>query len=152
MNQVPVLSFRTKTIKKREQGDREGERESRGERKRQRGKGRRKMCIDRRFVRVCQFLFSRSSFLTQYVEDLPMAPPTQMMYDITLNRSNSDCTTRKTDRTPFVRLSVERSSMRRKKVRMHWRKLTGVLFFSSIFLCLHILVFAWRTTTWLSIN
>ena len=38
------------------------------------------------------------------------------LYDINLNRSNSDCTTRKTDLSPFVRMSVERTSMRRKKV------------------------------------
>ena len=38
------------------------------------------------------------------------------LYDINLNRSNSDCTTRKTDVSPFVRMSVERTSMRRKKV------------------------------------
>ena len=42
------------------------------------------------------------------------ALPAPVLYDINLNRSNSDCTTRKTDRSPFVRLSVERSSMRRK--------------------------------------
>ena len=35
---------------------------------------------------------------------------------INLNRSNSDCTTRKTDVSPFVRMSVERTNMRRKKV------------------------------------
>jgi len=40
----------------------------------------------------------------------------RLFYDINLNRSNSDCTTRKTEGSPFVRMSVERTSMRRKKV------------------------------------
>ena len=53
-------------------------------------------------------------------------PLSHMSYDINLNRSNSDCTTRQTDLSPFVRLSVERTSMRRKKV-MHIR----ILVFST---------------------
>lgn len=51
------------------------------------------------------------------------APTMHRPFDINLNRSNSDCTARKTDRSPFVRLSVERSSMRRKKRPVSWQGL-----------------------------
>lgn len=53
--------------------------------------------------------------------EVPMMPLSHMSYDINLNRSNSDCTTRQTDLSPFVRLSVERTSMRRKKRPMSWQ-------------------------------
>lgn len=55
-----------------------------------------------------------------------MMPLSRLVGDITLNRSNSDCTTRKTEASPFVRMSVERTSMRRKKVIIssYQRKLT----------------------------
>lgn len=49
-------------------------------------------------------------------DEVPMMPLSRMPYDINLNRSNSDCTTRQTDVSPFVRMSAERTSMRRKKV------------------------------------
>ena len=49
-------------------------------------------------------------------DEVPMMQLGNALYDINLNRSNSDCTTRKTDVSPFVRMSVERTSMRRKKV------------------------------------
>lgn len=52
-------------------------------------------------------------------DEVPMMPLSRMPYDINLNRSNSDCTTRQTDASPFVRMSAERTSMRRKKV---WQK------------------------------
>ena len=51
----------------------------------------------------------------QAVDD-ELSTLSRLFYDINLNRSNSDCTTRKTDGSPFVRMSVERTSMRRKKV------------------------------------
>ncbi|XP_048589384.1 protein KIBRA [Nematostella vectensis] len=54
-------------------------------------------------------------------ESLNNHPLRSKAYDINLNRSNSDCTARKTDRSPFVRLSVERSSMRRKKRPVSWQ-------------------------------
>lgn len=53
-------------------------------------------------------------FPLQGVDD--MISLSRLFYDINLNRSNSDCTTRKTEGSPFVRMSVERTSMRRKKV------------------------------------
>ena len=49
-------------------------------------------------------------------DEVPMMQLSHALYDINLNRSNSDCTTRKTDVSPFVRMSAERTSMRRKKV------------------------------------
>lgn len=45
----------------------------------------------------------------------------RLVCDINLNRSNSDCTARKTEGSPFVRMSVERTSMRRKKRPMSWQ-------------------------------
>lgn len=45
----------------------------------------------------------------------------RLLYDVNLNRSNSDCTTRKSEVSPFVRMSVERTSMRRKKRPMSWQ-------------------------------
>lgn len=53
-------------------------------------------------------------------DELPMMSLSRLFYDINLNRSNSDCTTRKTEGSPFVRMSVERTSMRRKKVILIW--------------------------------
>ena len=49
-------------------------------------------------------------------DEVPMMQLNHAFYEVNLNRSNSDCTTRKTDVSPFVRMSVERTSMRRKKV------------------------------------
>lgn len=54
-------------------------------------------------------------------DELHMMPLSRLVGDITLNRSNSDCTTRKTEASPFVRMSVERTSMRRKKRPMSWQ-------------------------------
>ncbi|XP_031554963.1 protein KIBRA-like isoform X2 [Actinia tenebrosa] len=59
--------------------------------------------------------FSDPDPIDRYAEDSLHTTTVQRAFDINLNRSNSDCTARKTDRSPFVRLSVERSSMRRKK-------------------------------------
>ena len=53
------------------------------------------------------------------------------LYDINLNRSNSDCTTRKTDVSPFVRMSVERTSMRRKKVSEDSEKFNNVFYLTD---------------------
>ncbi|XP_020619901.1 protein KIBRA-like [Orbicella faveolata] len=62
------------------------------------------------------------SFPVHGVDDeLPMMSLSRLFYDINLNRSNSDCTTRKTEGSPFVRMSVERTSMRRKKRPMSWQ-------------------------------
>lgn len=54
-------------------------------------------------------------------DEVPIMQLSHALYDINLNRSNSDCTTRKTDVSPFVRMSVERTSMRRKKRPMSWQ-------------------------------
>ena len=55
------------------------------------------------------------------------------LYDINLNRSNSDCTTRKTDVSPFVRMSVERTSMRRKKVSADSENFNNVFYLADCF-------------------
>lgn len=62
-------------------------------------------------------------FRLQGVDEEPMMSLSRLLYDVNLNRSNSDCTTRKSEVSPFVRMSVERTSMRRKKVILIWNDL-----------------------------
>lgn len=61
------------------------------------------------------------SFPIHGVDEEPMMSLSRLLYDVNLNRSNSDCTTRKSEVSPFVRMSVERTSMRRKKRPMSWQ-------------------------------
>ncbi|XP_015763152.1 PREDICTED: protein KIBRA-like isoform X2 [Acropora digitifera] len=66
-------------------------------------------------------------------DEVPMMPLSRMPYDINLNRSNSDCTTRQTDVSPFVRMSAERTSMRRKKRPVSWQGLQQYQQLSPLF-------------------
>ena len=70
-----------------------------------------KLWVRNKWINKTLALFSKGED-----EEVPMMQLSHALYDINLNRSNSDCTTRKTDLSPFVRMSVERTSMRRKKV------------------------------------
>lgn len=64
-------------------------------------------------------------------DEVPMMQLSNALYDINLNRSNSDCTTRKTDVSPFVRMSVERTSMRRKKVSEDFESFNNVFYLTD---------------------
>ena len=70
-----------------------------------------KLWVRNKWINKTLALFSKGED-----DEVPMMQLSHALYDINLNRSNSDCTTRKTDLSPFVRMSVERTSMRRKKV------------------------------------
>ena len=85
-----------------------------------------KLWVRNKWINKTLALFSKGED-----DEVPMMQLSHALYDINLNRSNSDCTTRKTDVSPFVRMSVERTSMRRKKVSEDSEKFNNVFYLTD---------------------